>query len=37
MGNGSWLSSPDLDRVVLAAVLQKLTAAGQPLGGVAGA
>jgi hypothetical protein len=31
------LSSPDLDRAVLAAVVQKLTAAGQPLDGVAGA
>jgi hypothetical protein len=31
------LSSPDLDRAVLAAVAQKLMAAGQLLGGVVGA
>jgi hypothetical protein len=31
------LWSPDLDRVVLAAVVQKLTAAGQLLDRVAGA
>ena len=34
---GHALSSPDLDRAVLAAVVQKLMAAGQPLDGVAGA